>query len=167
MIGSGMSISAQIAPSHSNQVIHWFSAAKQDPTLFTTTLFHALSHKRTRWLLSGRMNNLFGPQDQHWWKLCYMESIKMLNKAIQDPTYAVSDAIIMSVLIMAYSTGRIVEEKWDETLPFHVPLTSLQWLHVLGAQEADPAHVAGLTKLIKLKGGLENIKVPGVVGAAS
>ena len=91
----------------------------------------------------------------------------MLNRAIQDSTYAVSDSIIMSVLIMAYSTGRIVEEKWDESLPFQVPLKSLQWLHVLGAQEADQAHVAGLTKLIKLKRGLENIKVPGVVGAAS
>ena len=95
-----------------------------------------------------------------------MESIKLLNEAIQNTSYAVTDAIIMSVLIMAYSTGRVVEENRIKSLPFQAPLQSLQWLHVLGAQEADPAHVAGLSKLISLKGGLEKIKVPGVIGAA-
>jgi hypothetical protein len=96
-----------------------------------------------------------------------MESIKLLNKAIQDPTHAVTDTVIMSVLIMAYSTGRVMEKKWNKSLPFQAPLQSLQWIHVLGAQEAHLAHVDGLSKLITLKGGLEKIKVPGVTGAAS
>jgi hypothetical protein len=96
-----------------------------------------------------------------------MESIKLLNRAIQDPTYAVTDTVIMSVLIMAYSTGTVLEKKRNKSSPFQAPLQSLQWLHVLGAQEAHLTHVAGLRKLIALKGGVEKIKVPGVTGAAS
>jgi hypothetical protein len=162
-----MSINSRIARSRSKQAIHWLLVAKQDPTLFTATLFHALSHKRTRWLLSGGISNIFRPQDQHWWNLCYMESIKLLNRAIQDPTYAVTDTVIMSVLIMAYSTGTVLEKKWNKSSPFQAPLQSLQWLNVLGAQEAHLAHVAGLSKLITLKGGMEKITVPGVTGTVS
>lgn len=162
-----MSISAQFVPSHGNLVTYWLLAAKQDQILFIATLFHALSHKRIRWVLSGRTSDIFGPQDQHWWKLCYMESIKLLNGAIQDLEYSMTDAVIMSVLIMAYSTGRAVEENRYKGLPFQAPLQNLQWLHILGAQEADPAHVSGLRGLISLKGGLDKIKVPGVRGITS
>lgn len=161
-----MSINSRIARSHSNQVSLWNSVAKQDPTLFTATLFYALSHKRTRWLLSGGIGNIFRPQGQHWWNLCYMESIKLLNRAIQDPAYAVTDAVIMSVLIMAYSTGKVAVKKCNK-MPFQAPLQSLQWLNVFGAQEAHLAHVTGLSKLITLKGGMEKITVPGVTGTIS
>jgi hypothetical protein len=60
-------------------------------------------------LLTGGIRSIFKPQDQYWWNLCYMESIKLLNGAIQDPTYAVTDTVIMSVLIIAYSTGTVLQ----------------------------------------------------------
>jgi hypothetical protein len=110
---------------------------------------------------------MFRLQDQHWWNLCYMESVRLLSKAIQDPTYALADTIIMSVLIMAYSTGWVVEKKRNDILPFQAPLQNLQWLDILGAQEDHPAHVAGLGMLLSLKGGLEKVKVPGVAGVIS
>ena len=51
-----------------------------------------------------------------------MASIKLLNEAVQNTSYAVTDAIIMSVLIMAYSTARVVEENTNKILPFQAPL---------------------------------------------
>lgn len=162
-----MSISAQFIPSHSIQPIQWLSVANQDPTLFAATLFHALSHKRTRWIVSGQTNNIFRPQDQHWWNLCYMESVRLLSNAIQDPIYVLTDTIIMSVLIMAYSTGWVVEKKRNTILPFQAPLQNLQWLDILGAQVDHSAHVAGLGMLLTLKGGLEKVNVPGVAGVIS
>jgi hypothetical protein len=90
-----------------------------------------------------------------------LESIKMVNKAIRNPSRAVSDAVITSVAALVHSSWN--ESMWDENLrsPFQSPLQGLQWLDIYGSILANSVHLSGLTQLIKLKEGLGQTKVPG------
>jgi hypothetical protein len=96
-----------------------------------------------------------------------LESIKMVNEAIQNPSRALSDAVITSVAILINSRGD--EIMLDENLrsPFQSPLRSLQWLDMYGSLLSNPVHVSGLAQLIKLRGGLEHIKLPGISSIVS
>jgi hypothetical protein len=51
--------------------------------------------------------------------------------------------------------------------PFQPPLRSLQWRDIYGSQPSNPVHMAGLAELVKLRGGLENIRLPGLASALS
>jgi hypothetical protein len=91
-----------------------------------------------------------------------LESIKMVNAAIQNPSRALSDAVILSV-------SCLLNNCWDELMldgnprsPFQSPLRGLQWLDIYGMLIPDPVHLSGLAQLIKLRGGLEQIKLPGI-----
>jgi hypothetical protein len=122
-------------------------------------MFRALSHKQLHWLRRGKTGDQFRPQDKQMLEYLELESIKRVNKAIQDPSRALSDAIIMSVACLA--NNRVDELVWDEniTSPFQSPLQSLQWLDIYGSLLPNPVHRAGLAQLIKLRGGLESTEL--------
>jgi hypothetical protein len=85
-----------------------------------------------------------------------LESIKEVNKAIQDP------AVILSVICLANNGGD--ELFWDKNLrsPFQPPLRGLQWLYIYGSLLPNPVHLTGLAQLIKLREGLERTRLPGL-----
>lgn len=147
----------------------WFPLSMEDETLFTSFLFSVLSHRRVRWLIGGKTGELFGPEDKRWHRLCYVESIKMIRRAIQDPVKAVSDTLILSVLIMAELASDSAYESIGPAIdsPFRPPLRSLQWLDVYGAKLPNPLHIQGLITLVTKKKGLENIKLPGLAAVIS
>jgi hypothetical protein len=91
-----------------------------------------------------------------------LESIKMVNAAIQKPSRALSDAVILSVSCLVNVRGD--ELMWDENLrsPFQSPLRSLQCLDMYRSLFPNPVHLSGLAQLIELRGGLEQIKLPGM-----
>jgi hypothetical protein len=91
-----------------------------------------------------------------------LESIKEVNKAIQDPSRALSDAVILSVICLANNGGD--ELFWDKNLrsPFQPPLRGLQWLYIYGSLLPNPVHLTGLAQLIKLREGLERTGLPGL-----
>ncbi|KAJ5810658.1 uncharacterized protein N7503_002876 [Penicillium pulvis] len=80
--------------------------------------------------------------------------------AIRDPSRAISDAVLLSVVCMAHHAAP-VEIKIQST-PFEPPFQQLQWLDVYGCLSPNIIHVQGLVQLLKLRGGLRNIKLPGL-----
>jgi hypothetical protein len=140
----------------------WYHLSLCDTTLFTAFLFGAISHWRIHWHTKGKPGEIFRPQDQEMLVISESESIKEVNKAIQDPSRALSDAVILSVICLANNRGD--ELLWDEDLPlpFQPPLQGLQWLDIYGSLLSNPIHLAALAQLIKLRGGLERIKLPGL-----
>ena len=91
-----------------------------------------------------------------------LESIKRVNEAIQNPSRALNDAVIISVTCLVNNGGD--EFTWDDNLrsPFESPLRDLQWLDIYGRLMPNPVHLSGLAQLIKLREGLEQIKLPGL-----
>lgn len=91
-----------------------------------------------------------------------MESIKEVNIAIQNPSRALSDAVILSVGSLANHCGD--EFMWDMNIqsPFQSPLQGLQWLDVYGCLLPNHVHLNGVAQLIKLREGPENVGLPGL-----
>lgn len=143
-------------------VRYWFQPTYNDATLFVTTLLCVLSHQRRRWILTGQTaDGSFRPQDIRWLDWCYVEGIRKINRALDDKETAVTDNMILNVLIMAAADGGTVSTSALE-YPFHAPLRSLQWLDIYGSVSTSPVHLQGLIQLIHLRGGLEMVELPGL-----
>jgi hypothetical protein len=80
---------------------------------------------------------------------------------LDDKETAVTDNMILNVLIMAAADGGTVSMNALET-PFHAPLRSLQWLDIYGSVSTSPVHLRGLIQLIHMRGGLEMVELPGL-----
>src|ERR1700733_1516585 len=109
-------------------ILSWFQPFWHDPNLFTIFLFGALSHKRLHCLRKEKTGDIFRPTDKELLNFLELESIKRVNEAIQNPSRALTDAVIISVMCLVNNGGD--EFMWDDNLrsPFESPLRDLQWL---------------------------------------
>jgi hypothetical protein len=146
----------------SEVILSWLQLSWRDPTFFSGVLFAAVSHQRLHYLRKGETGDIFRSQDKKMLIFLELESIRMVNAAIQNPSRALSDVVITSVGCLVHSSWD--ELMWDENLrsPFQSPLRGLQWLDIYGSLLSNPVHLSGLAQLIKLRGGLEQIKLPGI-----
>jgi hypothetical protein len=142
-------------------VLSWLELSRHDFTLFTLFLYCAISHQRLRQLTRGTSGDVSGAPTRQILKISELESIKEVNKAIQTPSRAVSDAVILSVASLANHTGD--ELIWDTKQSlFQPPLQSLQWLDIYGSLLPNHVHQHGLVQLVKLKEGLGKTSLPGL-----
>lgn len=140
----------------------WFPLSLSDPALFTAFMFGSLCHQRVQWLKGWVPGSSFGPKQQRVLQMCEMESIKLINQAVRDPTRAVSDAVILSVICMAHHQALDEAPNQYRKTPFTPPFQRLQWLDVYGHLPPNMIHIHGLVQLLRLRGGLKNIKLHGV-----
>ncbi|KAH8429114.1 uncharacterized protein LDX57_006784 [Aspergillus melleus] len=141
---------------------NWFPLSLNDPTLFTAFLFGSLSHQRVQWINGWIPKDSFRPRDQQLLQLCEFETIKMINQQVSIPGRAVCDAVILSVICMAHNAADENDERLQRRTPFHAPMRRLQWLDVYGSLPPNIVHVEGLVQMVKLRGGLEQITLPGL-----
>lgn len=92
--------------------------------------------------------------------------IRHMSIAMKDPIEACKDINIFAVVALA-KTGTFHGVGEPLKTPKQGPLRSLQLLDLLALSEIDPIHFDGLSKLIGLKGGLENIEMPGLAALIS
>ncbi|KAJ5806777.1 hypothetical protein N7474_010369 [Penicillium riverlandense] len=145
----------------------WFPLSMTDPALFTAFMFASLCHQRVQWLKRSIPGTTFGPRQQQLLELCEMESIKLISQAVRDPTRAVSDAVILSVICMAHHRSDEEHDGGDRPTPFNPPLQRLQWIDVYGRLPPNMIHIQGLIQLIKLRGGLDSISLKGLAPTIS
>ncbi|KAJ5574861.1 hypothetical protein N7450_008760 [Penicillium hetheringtonii] len=143
----------------------WLENSATHEALHSTLLFGSYSHRRTLWLVKNRGH--FSNEDGKKLSLCEADAIVRVNRAIQSPSGAVTDCIILCVLCMA--TNKVDGPMWDQNQEriFQAPLTSLQWLDIYGRLSPHPVHQAGLVQLVRLRGGLEKIELPGLAAIIS
>lgn len=140
----------------------WFPLALSDPALFTAFMFGSLCHQRVQWLKGWVPGSSFGPKQQRILQQCEMESIKLISQAVRDPTRAVSDAVLLSVICMAHHQALEESPNQYRKTPFNPPFQRLQWLDVYGHLPPNMIHIHGLVQLLKMRGGLKNIKLHGL-----
>jgi hypothetical protein len=147
----------------------WLSLSLTDSVLFTALLYGSLSHQRCQWINGHIPGGAFGPRDQRLLHQCEYETIKLANKAFSDPDRSriLSDSIILSVICMAHNIADDNDRRRHRNVPFTPPLTELQWLDVYASLPPNLVHLRGLVELIKLRGGLKNIKLPGLATTVS
>ncbi|KAJ5144603.1 Protein of unknown function DUF3468 [Penicillium atrosanguineum] len=140
----------------------WFPLSLSDPALFTAFMFGSLCHQRVQWLNNWVPRDAWGPKHERILQLCEMESIKLINQAVRDPSRAVSDAVLLSVICMAHHQPEDNKRQRHRKTPFNPPFQRLQWIDVYGCLPPNLIHIGGLVQLIKLRGGLENIQFTGL-----
>lgn len=145
----------------------WFPLSLTDATLFTAFLFGSLSHQCVRWRNRSIPDGAFKPQDLRTMQMVEIETIKLINEAIQDPARAVSDAVLLSVLCMAHNTSHNNSQQRANRSPFTAPLQHLQWLDVYGSFPPNLVHIKGLIQMVMLRGGVEKIELPGLASILS
>lgn len=141
----------------------WFSHSIAHSALHSSMLFGSFSHRRVQVHTKGR--GRFSSDDLKQMSLSHEDSISKINDAIQRISNAVTDDIILCVLCLANNdTARY--QKADES-PFRPPLRSLQWLDIYGSLSPNPIHQQGLIQLVRLRGGLDKIELPGLAAVIS
>ncbi|PYH98272.1 hypothetical protein BO71DRAFT_64268 [Aspergillus ellipticus CBS 707.79] len=144
----------------------WFPLSLGDRALFPALLSSSLTHLKVNCLLTGELAAPFGKEDESLaLGASYKETITAINEAMQDPTRVTSDATILAVLMTIEKPFIPHSKDWSQESPFQAPLRKMQWLNVHGAREPNLAHQTGLCKLIQLRGGLHNVRLPGVAAA--
>ncbi|EXJ55356.1 hypothetical protein A1O7_08283 [Cladophialophora yegresii CBS 114405] len=144
----------------------WFPMLLNDTVALHSLLFGALSHKRLN-LLKGAGDHvgLDLTSLELDMRRCEAESIALINKALRKDNF-ITDAMIVSVLCMAANAWDLTLDRFlNEPAPppiFDPMLKSLQWLDVYGLLSDHPIHAAGLMQLVKLRGGLHEIRTPGL-----
>ncbi|PWY77066.1 hypothetical protein BO70DRAFT_397954 [Aspergillus heteromorphus CBS 117.55] len=153
----------ETSPSSSN----WLPLALKDRTLFTAFVFGSLSHKRLRWVNGWIGRDQFKPEEQRILQICEMETIQNVTREVSDPTRAVCDAVILSVICMAHNVAEDHGRAVHQTTPFDAPLQRLQWLDIYGGLPPNLVHIKGLVQMVRLRGGLQNLSLPGLAATLS
>ncbi|KAL3491478.1 hypothetical protein BJX62DRAFT_237082 [Aspergillus germanicus] len=143
----------------------WLPASMSNPMLFSALLFSSLTHKRMRSLVTRNQQLDSITSDDSLQSLCQQETIIRVNRALKQSASAIADATILSVLMMIESAEIPQDRQWKAESVFTPPLQGLQWLNIHGARMPNMQHQAGLCKLVRLKGGLQNIQIPGAASA--
>ncbi|PTU22136.1 hypothetical protein P175DRAFT_0523291 [Aspergillus ochraceoroseus IBT 24754] len=144
----------------------WFPMSLSDPTLFTAFLYGSLSHRRVQSMKGWIPREGFRAKDQRLLELCEMETIKMVSREMNNPTRAVCDAMIFSVVCMAHNKSDD-NIQWLQSTPFTAPMQRLQWLDIYGCLPPNMVHITGLVQMVNLRGGLEKIELPGLASIIS
>ena len=146
---------------------NWLPLALEDRTLFTAFVFGSLSHKRLRWVNGWISRDSFQPEEQRILQYCEMETIKNVTREVSNPNRAVCDAVILSVVCMAHNVAEDHGRGVHLTPPFDAPLPRLQWLDIYGALPPNLVHIKGLVQMVRLRGGIQNLTLPGLAATLS
>ncbi|KAE8397192.1 hypothetical protein BDV37DRAFT_289632 [Aspergillus pseudonomiae] len=145
----------------------WAHLVMHEPILMRAITFSSLSHQRLQWLNRFVPDCMFGEREQHYLRVCEMETIALLNQELKKSDRAASNPVILSVMCMAHNAIGISEEQQFRHVPFTAPMRRLQRIDVHGGLRPNLMHFQGLISLIKLRGGLEAIDLPGLAPVVS
>lgn len=136
----------------------WFAASLKSPLLFHALAFAGSVHMD---FMNGR--KLYPISQQ---ALSHkLRVIRELAEVINNKDEASQDECILVIWILAsYETMKPTSEleSKEKRKPFKSPNKRTEWLAVSGKTECVPEHKAAILYLLTLRGGLENLKLPGV-----
>jgi hypothetical protein len=88
------------------------------------------------------------------------KAIGLVNKALQNIDTEISDALLVSILILAAHGPRVSTAAEDSSPPHPPsPLAGLQNLYFYGSLRFDGLHMAALRHLIARRGGMQTIEM--------
>jgi hypothetical protein len=141
----------------------WMQQLVSVPEVFYS---HTLAHLVQEIVIANEPRNL-----THTMLFLRSKTIAIINANLDDDHRATSDSTILAVLALAYHDLRISERRVmvDKTNPGPAvgPLRTLRMLNLFGRIEHDPIHYEGLTKMIGLRGGLDQLTLPCLAASIS
>ncbi|KAL2839197.1 hypothetical protein BJY01DRAFT_250615 [Aspergillus pseudoustus] len=138
----------------------WVPAAVSDPVLFSACMYGAVVH------MLRRLDGHSAESDQRAVWQINNETIRRLHRILDDHARATSDGAIFTVLALAYSAQLQAAPLNTDPHPRR-PLQDLQWLTVYSSLPTNLLHVQGLETLVGMRGGLDQIALPGLASLLS
>lgn len=135
----------------------WLEMTFRDRSLFHASLFCQLTR-----------NQVFvtSPTDTPEQMQCYTETIRGVQQKFEDTSMSCEDENILAVYALSYHGELRLQP--PAASPSQGPLTTMQLLHVYGGRlRTVNLHLQGLAKMLTLRGGLSQIKLPGLAQAIS
>lgn len=135
----------------------WLEMTFRDRSLFHASLFCQLTR-----------NQVFvtSPTDTPEQMQCYTETIRGVQQKFEDTSMSCEDENILAVYALSYHGELRLHP--PVASPSQGPLTTLQLLHIYGGRlRTVNLHLQGLAKMLTLRGGLSQIKLPGLAQAIS
>ncbi|KAE9364172.1 hypothetical protein N431DRAFT_563560 [Stipitochalara longipes BDJ] len=131
----------------------WFSSSLRLPLLL-----HALIYSGSNHLDYMRHSAIYPNAPK---PLAHkLKVIQNLNGALSDPNLALSDEVILAILILA--SQEVFMGNKGKRNPFNSPLQNLGWLNVYGNFKFVPQHTKAVGDIVVMRGGLETIKLHGL-----
>ena len=131
----------------------WFSVALDNPCLFNVLLLSAVAHR-------GVLRGINNPHQDRRALSYKIKCIQQLNEIISDGVKALTDEVILTILGLAAHDFVQVPDKGSR--PFNSPLQNAGALSFYGAVQYVPEHIRAITKLVSLRGGIDNLTMPGL-----
>ena len=148
-------------PDHESLVNHWRDWYLSDSTLFHSALFAQLARLT---VAETELTPLY--QKAYWY--CYSEVVRDINRRFLDPSEWYSDESIHAVQAMAFHGDTVAEDSETPRSPAQGPLNGMQALDIyVGRLNPVDMHVQGLGKMLSIRGGISDIKFPGLGGVLS
>ncbi|KAL3465189.1 hypothetical protein BJX64DRAFT_70544 [Aspergillus heterothallicus] len=144
----------------------WFPLGVSDPVLFTAFLFGSLSHMRVQALKGWIPRHSFRPRQQRLLEHVEMETVRLVSREMSNPSRAICDAMIWSVVCMAHNKAEDDVTGLPD-IPFTAPMQRLQWLDVYGCLRPNLIHIGGLIQMVNLRGGIDKVELPGLASVIS
>lgn len=146
-----------------NTALEWFYCIREEPSLLYAACFAALCHQHAlEWMTesSGRSNN----RNQYYAQLCLSESVRLLRQRVSNSNTQVSDSIILTVLILGTYTWELSPRAGGQQPRnrFSPILKQMQWVDLYSAFMPDGTHITALVELLRLRGGLNKVSLPGL-----
>jgi len=134
----------------------WLSASIANPFLFNILLW-SICIKRD--FIRGSRTYCNSVQ-----ALAYkVEGIRQLNEVISNGKEALTDEVILTIIRLA--SHEFVNFTEEKRKPFNSPLQRAGLLDTYGGLQIVPGHMDAIIKLVDLRGGIENLTLPGLAEA--
>jgi hypothetical protein len=132
----------------------WMMAARSSPVSFYAFLYAISNHYD---FVRGTHES---SSSTALMRLSYKtQTIKLVNEMLSNLDKEVPDDLLSAVLVLASQGPRVGA---FEKSPFESPLATAQCLNHQGNLAFEPAHARGMVALVRLKGGLQNVKMLGI-----
>lgn len=112
-------------------------------------------------LSRNKIRNPLSRSDSSLLLLSHSEAVREVNRNILHPSTACNDRNLLAVLVLAFN-GSVLADK-PGRVPHQGPLRTMQVLDIYGgALEPASVHMDGLKQMLRIRGGINEIKQPGL-----
>ena len=139
----------------------WMRFLQRTPIGFHICMLSALCHDYALRVVK----NLPIPTNNSVRRLYHMgASLRLLNEILTSTDPVEMDEVILAALGLAFcGVDELGLDKYRyPKSPFASPLKDAQWISVYGRIRVEPQHAAGMLFLIKRRGGLAKVELPGL-----
>jgi hypothetical protein len=137
-------------------VSRWRAWYMGDSTLFHASFFAQLARMST-------VETEFKPIHRRAYWYCYSVVVQEINRRFNNPAQRCSDESIHAVQALAFHGEKVTPDADTPRSPTQGPMNSMQGLDIY-AGRLNPVnmHVNGLGRMVAMRGGVGDIKFPGL-----